>query len=300
MPRYFRDRTPGSIRNSYIAVSDKTIPVEESFYEQGEHGIREVDHHPVGSISTIYTPRKYFPNFSTTDDISGHNSHFSKATGLSQQFLDHLENTVEERNDASYYSGEDANEDDEALANHLSIPTTMAREDRGIPFAKAVSYIKKSPEAQPDTLFTDIPPKVKIDEAFFDPRVNNLFPTTASLIKQDHPDAEIVASGDLSEYSSKLAKRAAERGLVTGSASNPEMEVTNSINFSRQSMNPAVVDFMASGGKEVPQTEIASARQSLRNQLRASRNNQVIRKPQTETKLSSQFDHPKLPGMENF
>lgn len=294
MARYFRTKRPGSDRNDYFAVSEKTVPTEKEVrnIETNEYYKKDIDEHPIGSVSIKYTPRTYIPNF-TTEDTTGFGKDWqslSRVTGLSQQFLNHLNDTTREQLDNRHDDDYDRiSELNDALNPfHHSV-------DRGIDFAKSVSTIRKSPEGNPETLFTDIPPNVKITDAFFDSKVTHLFPTTVSLIKQDHPGAEILASHDLSPYSSRIAQRAAERGLITGgSGSNEDMRITNDIGFAPQRLGKDVVEYMEGDDQEIPQEEVSKARQSLRNELRASRPRK------SENKLSNQFDHPKLPGMEGF
>lgn len=175
--------------------------------------------------------------------------------------------------------------------------------------ARAISNLQKDPGFGPTQLFTDTPNRLKITYASFHPNARTLFPTAVSLaahLAGDNP--QIVADRDLSAQSSRVAQHAAKKGLVTGSLDNPNMEQSNDMPWYPVTVtdpsalrgldqNPWSNDAIrleteghVGHYSRVPEKDVTAARQNMRQMLRGNR--------QPSQKLSSQFDHPMLPGFE--
>jgi hypothetical protein len=144
-------------------------------------------------------------------------------------------------------------------------------------------------EPHKPVLFREFPAEVHIKLAFADPAVRHAMPTVMSRLHLDHPGAKLVADSDLSKHSSRLAKHAQDLGFpVTAHPTNPTFEIKNDADFEeRHSMTLPEEDSWRE--KIIPAHEVAEARQFIRDK---------IRKPKPH--LSAQFDHPQLPGLEDY
>lgn len=265
-------------------------------------GDENAQFHPYASLGGTFTSAIYRPNFDnrTSDDIP--NS--TRASGLSQHALRKARNQTTFDNDTpddrSYAAIRSA-----LMARHNDANNTIGSPEHN-DYLKTVNSgyydklekdaIKKAsthPYFQQDTLFDTEPSKIYVNDMFSDPSMTTSAVTLGALAKQHFGASEVVASSDLSPFSSKLAKNAEKRGLVRQSEGNPRAEVTNGITLSPMLLHERSVNDLQSA--RIPDSEVASARSSLRESLRG---NKVVRNntPVTPKGLSNQF----LPGMEGF
>ena len=155
----------------------------------------------------------------------------------------------------------------------------------------------KIPSLHSETLFDTHPEQLKITELFADTKMDIPAINLIGIAKNRYPNAELTASHDLSQHSSRLVKNAASRGLISPPAKNPNAEITNNIDeYGRNrrvaDAHPYVDDITIS---RVLPSEVDKGKQEVRKMLRANkptRNNT----PVTPKGLSAQF----LPGMEGF
>jgi hypothetical protein len=155
-------------------------------------------------------------------------------------------------------------------------------------------------------LFSETPPKVTVQDAFFDHRVSNLFPIALGIIQNDYPNVPVVPPTNLSRHSSHVANNALRRGLIPESnEAGGDYKQRNDHDWEIQRFDDTGLDLSRAtysianfGAYEFTPEEVKAGKQTLRNTLRANR------KPPASTKLSAQFDsvspHPKLPGMEEY
>lgn len=158
-------------------------------------------------------------------------------------------------------------------------------------------------EKLPNTLFEMSPGEVTVESAFTHSGLRHSLPTLFSVIQNDFPEKTIVASGDLSPHSSKLARHAAKLGLAKPPSQNPRMQVTNYHDFDDEDyvVAPEDVKDVFSLYQEVPKQEVSLARSSLRQKLREAKG-KTSRGGSSDVspRLSNQFDQPRLPGLEDF
>lgn len=143
-------------------------------------------------------------------------------------------------------------------------------------------------EYPPETLFTEHLPTVT--HAFTHTSLRHTVPTLLALAQKEH--GKMVASNDLSPHSSRIAKKAMNRGLAEGHENNPFGDVSNSIGFDDR-LNIVHASDLKHGLEKVPENDIRAAKGALRRILRPQ-------KEYTDHMESQQFDHLKLPGMENL
>jgi hypothetical protein len=145
-------------------------------------------------------------------------------------------------------------------------------------------------------LFTHRPEELHVNLMYADKRVRPHMMTVMALAKLDHPNAQVVAPDSLSNFSSKLAKNAHERGLLKPSYENPKMETDEDPNegdvYARQvgSVHRITTDRLGVNAFELTRSEVMKGKQFLKETLRP-------RKEQTAP--APKFDQPQLPGMED-
>jgi hypothetical protein len=145
-------------------------------------------------------------------------------------------------------------------------------------------------------LFTHRPEELHVNLMYADKRVRPHMMTVMALAKLDYPNAQIVAPDSLSNFSSKLAKNAHERGLLKPSHENPDMETEDEHNspdnYVRQvgTISKIKNDRIGTGAYELTRSEVMKGKQFLKETLRPRKE---------ETAPAPKFDQPQLPGMED-
>jgi hypothetical protein len=149
-------------------------------------------------------------------------------------------------------------------------------------------------------LFTHKPAELHVNLMYADKRVRPHMMTVMALAKLDHPDAQIVASDTLSNFSSKLAKNAHERGLLKPGDANPDMITEDSVNqrddYARQINTIYHVRNLKLGGGayELTRSEVMKGKQFLKETLRPK-----TASPTEPSTPAPKNDQPQLPGMED-
>lgn len=145
-------------------------------------------------------------------------------------------------------------------------------------------------------LFTHKPEELHVNLMYADKRVRPHMMTVMALAKLDHPNAQIVAPDSLSNFSSKLARNAHERGLLKPSYDNPDMETdddpTEPDSYARQANTIQTIKNLrlGNGGHELTRAEVMKGKQFLKETLRPRRE---------QTAPAPKNDQPQLPGMED-
>jgi hypothetical protein len=148
-------------------------------------------------------------------------------------------------------------------------------------------------------LFTHKPAELHVNLMYADKRVRPHMMTLMALAKLDHPDAQIVAPDTLSNFSSKLAKNAHERGLIKPSFENPDMSTDDDTDhpdeYVRQVANlPNIKNMvLGNGGHELTRAEVMKGKQFLKETLRP-RKEETAPAPQSD---QPRLHQPRLPGM---
>lgn len=147
----------------------------------------------IGLINYTARPRSYVSNYEHTPG--------DHPTGYSQDYLWHISK----------------NSSDSKLLDAVNSNSDMSTEER----------LKVIP--QPDTLFTEHEPTVRVSGAFLHQKTRPHLSTMMGLVyNRFGKDTKIIADESLSVQSSRLAKNAQKKGFnVVGSADNKNMEVTN-------------------------------------------------------------------------
>lgn len=122
----------------------------------------------------------------------------------------------------------------------------------------------------PETLFTHVPKKTTITGAYAHPSMRFSVLPLAAQIHREH--GELTSDDNLSQFSSDLVQNAIKRGLpVKPSASNPELKIQNTQNFSNNNiMPPSFYEKLSAGGpdiKEYSPNEMKEAKQHLKTML---------------------------------
>lgn len=145
-------------------------------------------------------------------------------------------------------------------------------------------------------LFRHRPEELHVNLMYADKRVRPHMMTVMALAKLDHPNAQIVAPDSLSNFSSKLAKNAHERGLLKPSYDNPDMGTDDDPNegdvYARQvgSVHRIKEDRLGVDAYELTRSEVMKGKQFLKETLRPKKE---------QTAPAPKFDQPQLPGMED-
>jgi hypothetical protein len=149
-------------------------------------------------------------------------------------------------------------------------------------------------------LFTHTPAELHVNLMYADKRVRPHMMTVMALAKLDHPDAQIMSPNSLSNFSSKLARNAHERGLLKPSYDNPDMTTDDWKNendwHARQVNTEAHIRNLKLGGGavEIPRSEVMKGKQFLKETLRPK-----TASPTEPSAPAPKYDQPQLPGMED-
>lgn len=122
---------------------------------------------------------------------------------------------------------------------------------------------------EPDTLFSETP--AEISSAFSHTSMRHSVPMLLAMAKREFPDVR--PSSNLSPYSSRLTRKALDKGLVNPNDINPEAEIRNSADFDDTGnvVSGDMVDGIYGLFAEeniVPDIDVAATRHSLRHMLR--------------------------------
>jgi hypothetical protein len=291
--RYFKDDRTANLptpRMSSKQFVDYHVGSEEPKINE-RHG---EPYYPRGVMSAKHTPTSYIPTFSNES---------THPTGLSDEYMSHLETENDEHYDRTWDNEavphpayRDLAEADSDLfrarynMHRNESPAFSATAEKN--YNDSLAKFSRSKEGSPQTLFVEKPAETQITGAFFDPHMRAHAPLLASLIHQDF-GGTITADSDLSYHSSRFVKKAQKLGLpIKTHAHNPDAEVTNNEDFSDMGTrvplaqeNPSYYKDL----KEIPETEVKSARQNLKTMIRGNKSH-----------ISPQFEkveHPKLPGI---
>lgn len=291
-------RILGDDQSNYFAIADK----------------KEKDGIPYANMSVRYTPPKTKPNF---DNETAENGNVELdpygVTGLSSHAFKKAEDLYQDDKDnrltsetANKRANEFASIKKGLTAHTTAVNSTIPYDEyqfndaMGLYKAKAQFAAKRAsthPYFQQDTLFDTTPSSLHINEMFSDPSMSTSAITLAAIAKAQYKPDLIVASHDLSPFSSKLVKNAENRGLIETHPENSDAEITNDEDYEPRRLSPRDAKQWTKGMRQIPETEVRSAKSDLRETLRG-RKSQVVRNttPVTPKGLSNQF----LPGMEGF
>lgn len=251
--------------------------------------------HPIAYMDFDVTSRRYIPNFaSSPDDYKEHAyGYVAKQLGVHPDYARHVHQFGEDEDVAqmmqSVNRGETTNPTQ--FKQHLDLLRGARNVDTNEPFF------------QPDKLFTEIPPKVKISGMWSDPSMTSSAITMGALAMNMHGTDKVIPDAQLSEHSSRLARHAKNLGVIEQNWENPDMEQSWENEHNPMVIDPADLEQRSPGdydihgmrAQPVPPHEVAQARQTVRQILRGNRP-----APAPKKNLSPQFDHPKLPGLEDF
>lgn len=275
--RYFRtDPKNRTYSAQFAAVSDKLESPEH--FPPG---------HPYAVMNIGITPRSFIPNFGESEGNPDSYSETAKELGVHPEYLRHL------------HDSGTGNWDD-VLGQ--SITRAVFPDDEDDRKAQ-IKWLKKQPELKPQTLFTETEPSVHVRTLFSHSTMTTPAMTLGALAMNATGASHLTADEDLSPHSSRLAEHAQRLGVVQASTENPDMDVTNDYDFEDDMYIVSPSDLPNANEPhayisnqrmiEIPQHEVAQARQTMRQILRGNR-------PDPKKNLSPQFDHPKLPGLEDF
>jgi hypothetical protein len=272
-------------------------------FEQKGFGGEVEKRRPYASVSVMHTPSQYVVPYPNNEK---HNSRDPEGvTGLGSNYLQHLSETIQSKPEDDWTGNDDSamqvlktlrNMDhrldggEDSLIGHAFSPR-----DVNLGFVKA--GMKSNPHFQPETLFERVPSSIQIDNMMADPSMGHAAITLAALAKRDLGAEKVIASNDLSYYSSKLTKTALKKGLVETDPSNPDADQTNYMRQHNRSVDSASANNV--WNNDEPDTPVSpdlvrAARQDVREMLRKPKARNTT--PVTKKGLSDQF----LPGMEGF
>lgn len=239
MARYFKNPTIDSNTNEYWAVAASDADFED-----------RARYFPAGKITTYKRPEKFISHWDTKTEYDQANpfDRISQATGLSHQFVKHLLDTVR-------YSNDPTERELERAINTTAQPNVSRNTQRA-----AAQIINEHPLTQKDTLFTHVPEEIEISGAKFDKRARYLFPTTASIIRQEHPSAKLIPSENLSIHSSHVVNNAISKGLLPDADMDEPYKATNDIDFETLVTSKLMTDSMV----PIPERTVQDARLSLK------------------------------------
>lgn len=162
------------------------------------------------------------------------------------------------------------------------------RRQAGIDYAKSIQNLKNSMSE----MFTTTPEKHTVNSAFSHSSMRHTVPIILAHAHQNL--GSLTASDDLSEHSSRMVKRAREKGFpVNLSEDNPDADVTNDYTFSDDSNVTSLNN--PENYRKLSNAEVRSAKMHIRTMRGKglSAPNQS-----TPSHMSPQFEQLRLPGME--
>lgn len=273
MPKYYRQEPNphDTSKQSYMVVA--STPDERG-------------HFAYGDMVAYKKPREYVEHWTSKNEIGGTWGKLASAVGVSPEYLAHVS--------SDHSNTEQRHELNTHIMNALDVleDSSLTGLNKKKEWERHVNRIKAHPLANPETLFTEKPPRISVESAFVDPGIRHTFPTMMAIAQQDNPDAVVVPSKNLSRHSAKIATNAARRGLL-GDAPK-EFKKANPIEFSSRKATKEALDWaLHPSFSEVPETEVSSAREALRTQLRGPKKSSTTISP-------AQFNHPKLFGDDDF
>ena len=285
MGRYFRGDSgfnSGAGWRSYRAVAtDSDDPI----------GSGALAGHAWGEVGVIHNPGFNGPIWDNGDKRGkdAPTRHLSRATGVSHELITHLSNF----NDPNM-----SHEDVGAISDIINDEATHRTDPEG--FSRAVEVIKNHPMVNTGKLFGEQRGTLEISNAYFDKHATHTFPTLMSIIKQDHLNADIIPSANLSPYSSRIARHAVERGLIQPNEDNPGSEQVNTTMFEPKIVTPFEEKHMGIYLRgEVSDEDVRVARGALRDELKRNRRSKMSTQFSQED-LPHNNSHPKLPGLEDY
>lgn len=312
MARVYKEEHDADWNDGYYTHPDPT-----TIYHVVGDTRNDYDESPYGRLDIAHRPNNFIPSFHHPS--MGTASPLEKATGLSKQFLEHkldtpsiskdaffhidslqhasneyskVENEINEYNDIRSDIQKTEPKLHREVTDHLRTNKRLA----GINLAKEISYGRKNfPEIHsPSTLFDSKPGSSEITFADFDKSLRHMMPIVAAHASMKH--GELTASDDLSAYSSRLSKKAQEKGLpIKAHPDNPSFKETNPMMLSTKTVSLSEAISLRNNARlgydtvEVDEDEITGAKQHLRKMLRPGE------KPK---KISHQFEQLKLPGID--
>ena len=276
MAKYYSDKSDfGSYQYEEVAaVSDKPTAIGE---------------HHIAKMTVRHRPAEERENFNQLLNPTGKTRTPSEqkvynATGY--DYDDLTGNTAWEH----HHAERKARKLEEYSADPTSEDAKRYRRHTGIAYAKEISNVHKGTSQ----MFTPDPASTTVGGAFSHSTMRHTVPMMASYLHQKY--GSLTADADLSEHSVKMTQHAEKLGLpVTRNRENEDLDVTNSYDFDDDDMtmspNHLRLVKKQSGWQEIPDSTMRSAKQHYKELRGIGRN---IPKP-----LSSQFNQPQLPGMED-
>lgn len=308
MAKYYTYNDPSG-KETIASISDK--PDVEGSY-------------PAAYMSAKVTRPQESPNFDNSPDEPSHNrspriNKISRNLGVSVDYLRSLSNNnfdllnaihdaTHNASSVSYvrenmpYNNPIPENASDSEKKRMQRDNDLARQrlrGESISYAKNFKILKDAVDAhRPTELFTHRPGRVEIQEAFSHPAMKHTVPIMGAYFH--HRYGEIIASDDLSQHSSRMVKKAQEKGLpVSTPDENPNAEVTNNLDFSP--LDKAYLQRQLYNGNsdfevaEIPKQHIADAKRHYRD---------ISRSQRKTSPLSNQFDgfhaQDQFPGMENY
>jgi hypothetical protein len=244
---------------------------------------------PYASVSVMHNPSRYVVPYPNNQKYKHNQRDPHGVTGLSEGYLDHLSETIRSKPEDDWTGA-----DDSAIQ---VLQTIHSGSPHRINERFAKTHMEGNPHFQPETLFERVPSSIQIDNMLADPSMGHAAITLAALAKRDLGAEKVIASNDLSYYSSKLTKTALKKGLVETDPSNRDADQTNYLRQHNRSVDSASANNV--WGNDEPDTPVSpdlvrAARQDVREMLRKPKPRNTT--PVTKKGLSDQF----LPGMEGF
>ena len=298
--RYFKSDDDDDEFSRMYAIGDQP--------RQGRYGLGH--DFPMATMSLDITPRSYIPHFGESSrDMHAFGS-VAKALGVHPDYVSHVFHQS--------LDDEESFDDDDDFAADVPNLIKQSRDkwygeeneqlgispERQEEFQQNVSRLKDAPQFKHiDTLFTEVPPKVQVSGFYADPSMKASAMVLGALAMTQHGVNKLVADDSLSEQSSRLAQHGEKLGLVQPHPDNPHFRNTNDIEEEEQTMPSSFMrdegggKFTIEGSKyrQIPEHEVQQARQVMRSILRPNKGAK-----KTSERLGAQFDHPKLPGLEDY
>lgn len=270
---------------SYTALG-KPVDVDPDPFITPEPG--DLQERPYATITVKHTPSEFIVPYSNDKT---HLYTESGSSDLSYGYINNLEDKLNKKGEDNWDDHDDA-----AMQTIYAMHSLLPEKKK---FVK--EQLQSNPHFQPQTLFDQTPSSIEIRNMVSDPRMAHTAMTLSAIAKRDLKADKIIASDDLSPWSSQLVKHAVKKGLpVETSGNNPDAVVTNDMDKGNRTIRASYQH--NPWGMDRPETPIApeevkGAREDIREWLRGPRPTPMRNtKPVTPKGLSNQF----LPGMEGF
>lgn len=292
MAKYYLNRqqtASGDVYDDYEAIADKsgtfraddgTHTEEHSFYPSARVSV-----HKTAPSTRANWDFKKAPNSAVRKYYAKPAAIVDEEVGI-PKLEDHLSGRLKNVYETTVYAAD-------SIKNEKDILPSKHIRSYGLEYARGIRDLKKGTSE----LFSSTPGEATVTSAFSHTKMRHTVPIMAAMAHQQW--GNLTASGDLSPHSSRMVRKAKENKLpIKTSSDNPTASVTNSYGFDDSSNIKWEHHGPYSNYKEIPESEVQSAKQHLKDLFSFTKPQPTAVEPKPKP-MGPQFTQMQLPGMES-